>query len=106
MLKFYWNGIKDDGGKLQTCHYSDGQLVNHPLRTITIYKREYNGFSAGIRAAFTVQNDTEIQSDYIVQDIIRVEPSHPLFSDVSAALAAQKSHYAKQAAKRTAKVVP
>ena len=103
MLKFYWNGIKDNGGKLQTCHYSAGMLINHPAGTLTIYKREYSGFSAGIREAFAVSNDTDILTDYIVQDVVRVEPSHQLYGDVFKAYQAQEEHNAKQARKRTAR---
>jgi hypothetical protein len=102
MLKFFWNGIKDNGGKLQTVSYSDGTLVNYPAGTITIYKREYSGFSDGIAKAFAVENDSEIMTDYIVTDLIRVEPTHPLYGEVAAALAAKKVHDAKRWAKRAA----
>ena len=103
MLKFFWNGIKDNGGKLQTCSYSDGQLCNFPSGTITIYKREYSAFSAGIRSAFSVTNDSEIQSDYMVSDIFRVTPEHPLYVDVARALQTMKAHNDKRWAKRTQK---
>jgi hypothetical protein len=96
MLKFYYNGIKDNGGKLQKVRYSDGQLINYPSGTITIYKKDYDSFSHGVHAAFTVQNDTDIYTDYIVKDIIRVAPSHPLHRDVSEALAKQQAHRAKR----------
>ena len=99
MLKFYWNGIKEDGGKLQTCHYSDGQLINHPAGTITIYGREYKSFSAGIHAAFVVENDSDMQTDYFEQDRIRVQPDHPLYAQVTEALSAHKAHNTKRAAK-------
>lgn len=102
MLKFYWNGIKDNGGKLQTCHYSDGQLINYPSGTLTIYKREYSGFSVGIREAFKVENDTDIMTDYIVQDVIRVKPDHPLYAEVFAAMMSAKEHYNRLASKRAA----
>jgi len=100
MLRFYWNGIKDNGGKLQTCHYSIGQLINYSSGTITIYAREYARLSDGIREAFKVENDTDIQSDYIVQDVIRVEPTHTLYSEVFKAYQAQETHNAKLRSKR------
>ncbi len=96
MLKFYYNGIKDDGGKLQTCFYSIGKLLNHPEGTITIYKREYARFSAGIRAAFTVENDSDSMTDYFEEDRIRVEPSHLLYAEVHAALVKQESRRASR----------
>src|SRR5689334_92667 len=104
MLKFYWNGIKDNGGKLQTVSYSDSMLVNYPAGTITIYKREYTSFSEGIRKAFEVENNSDMQSDYFETDAIRVQPTHPLYVEVAKALAQKKAHDAKRWAKRTQEV--
>jgi len=81
-LKFYYNGIKDNGGALQRCFYSHGTPG-----CITIYKRDYKDFSQGVREAFKVLDDTDIQSDYIVQEYIRVAPEHPLYAHVQAAWA-------------------
>lgn len=92
MIKLYFNGIKEDGGKLQRCFYSDGQLFNFPAGTLTIYGRDYEHFSSGVRAAFAVQNDSDYQSDYVVQDHIRVTPDHPMYAEVKAALTASKHH--------------
>ena len=39
-LKFFWNGIKENSGKLQRCHYSGSQLISFPAGTITIYARD------------------------------------------------------------------
>lgn len=102
-LKFYWNGIKENGGTLQGASYSDGQLVNHPVGTITIYGKRYRGFSASVHAAFKVENDTDMQTDYFENDRIRVEPSHPLYAQVVVALTAQKAHNAKISAKQAAR---
>ena len=102
MLKFFWNGIKDSDGKLQGASYSDGQLINHPAGTITIYGKRYRGFSAGIHDAFRVENNTDMQTDYFENDRIRVLPSHPLYAQVKAALQAQIEHNEKIYAKRAA----
>jgi len=99
MIKFYYNGIKDNGGKLQKCHYSNGKLLHYPEGTITIYAREYERFSAGIQNAFNVENDTDIVTDYIMKDRIRVVPSHPLYCEVSAAMEKAKAKDQKRAAK-------
>ena len=115
MLKFYWNGIKDTEGtlplcswdredtttgKLQLCSYSDGELCNYPGGTITIYGKRYRPFSTGVQQTFTVKDDTETQSDYIVNEHIRVTPEHPLYVEVARALQAMKVHNAKRYAKR------
>lgn len=103
-LKFFWNGIKDNGGKgkLQRCFYSSGALANAPAGTITIYGRDYKRFSDGIRAAFTVTNDSDSMTDYFEDDRIRVQPDHPLYKAVQAAMEKESDHNAKRYAKRAA----
>lgn len=101
MLKFFWNGIKDNGGKLQGASYSQSQLINHPAGTITIYGKRYRGFSSGIHDAFSIENNTDTQTDYFENDRIRVEPSHPLYAQVKAAADAQAAHFDKVQAKRS-----
>jgi len=97
-LKFYWNGIKANGGKLQRCFYSDGALLNSPKGTITIYGRDYSGFSAEVRGAFKVENDSDMMTDYFEQDRIRVTPDHPLYAKVLDAMKAREEHYARRIA--------
>jgi hypothetical protein len=94
MLKFYYNGIKDDGGKLQLCSFSNGKLLHHPEGTITIYKRDYVDFSAGVRDAFKVENDSDYQTDYVMKDLIRVLPSHALYPQVKAAMDKAQARFA------------
>ena len=91
---FFWNGIKDGrGAKLQRAHYSMGQLINYRAGTITIYGRDYSGFSEKVRECFAVQNDTDTQVDYFDKDTIRVIPQHPLYAAVKAAFDAQQARY-------------
>lgn len=102
MLKFYWNGIKEDTGTLQLCTYHRGALHHHPEGTITIYGKRYRSFSQAVCQAFTVQDDTEIQSDYIVNEHIRVLPTHPLYREVLAACIKKETHDANRWAKKVA----
>jgi hypothetical protein len=95
-LRFFWNGIKGTDGKLQSCFYSDGALLNSPAGTITIYARNYRSFSAEIRESFDVQNDSDMMTDYFEQDRIRVTPEHPLYLQVKIALVKREMHYAKR----------
>lgn len=90
---FYWNGIKDaKGGKLQRAHYSAGPLHNFPEGTISIYARDYSGFSAKVAEALEVKNDSDYASDYFDKDRIRVRPDHALYAAVAEALKAQQAH--------------
>ena len=95
-IQFFWNGIKVNGGKLQRCYYSDGALVNSPAGTITLYAKDYSGFSAEVAETFTVKNDSDSQTDYFEKDRARVEPSHPLYGQVWKALQLREAHYAKR----------
>tara|TARA_R110000868_G_scaffold113754_3_gene305098 strand:- start:42 stop:353 length:312 start_codon:yes stop_codon:yes gene_type:complete len=93
MLKFFYNGIKENGEKLQKAHYSMGGYVGMPEFVITIYNREYIRFSTEIRESFKVQNDTDSMTDYFCKDTIRVMPDHALYADVLAAYVKQQDSY-------------
>lgn len=98
MIEFKWNGIKESSHKLVRCSYSDGELINHPAGTLTIYAKDYGTdghFGPQMRAAFVVQNDTDTQTDYFETDRIRVVPTHPLYDAVKAAMEAHKAHRAR-----------
>lgn len=95
-LKFFWNGIKGSDGKLQKCFYSDGALLHHPAGTITIYSREYSHFTKDIQEHFTVENDSDLMTDYFEKDRIRVLPTHPLYAQVADAMLAMKKHREKR----------
>jgi len=98
-LRFFWNGIKGADGKLQGVHYSDGKLVHFPAGTITIYGKGYRKFSAEVRAAFIVENESDMMTDYFEDDRIRVDSTHPLYGQVLVALRAQTAHRERRAAK-------
>jgi hypothetical protein len=100
MIKFYYNGIKasDTDNKLQKAWYSNGPLNGYPEGTLTIYAREYTGFSAEVNEQFTVENDSDHYTDYFDKDKIRVKPDHPMHAQVLAA-------YNDQQAKREAQTV-
>ncbi len=91
MLKFYWNGIKENGGKLQRCFFSDADLITYPKGTLTIYAKDYKDFSPGIYEAFKVENASEPGTDYFETSHIRVLPDHPLHALVYAAVLASKA---------------
>ena len=99
MLKFFWNGIKGSDGKMQFASFSDGKLTNHPEGTLTIYADQRKGtcrFKGEVCEAFEIKNDSDSMTDYFETDSIRVLPSHPLYNQVKAALAARKAHFDKR----------
>lgn len=85
-LKFYYNGIREDNGRLQRCSYSDGELLHYPKGTITIYGKGYHAFSVGVCEAFAVENNSDMVTDYFENDKIRVTPDHPLYEQVKNAI--------------------
>lgn len=107
VLKFFYNGIKANGGKLQKAHYSKGNLVSWAMEkygydehTITIYARGYSGFSTEVRELFTIENDTDTMTDYFEKDRIRVKKDHPLYDQVLKGYEAQEARRIRMAERR------
>lgn len=86
-IKFYYNGFKVNGGALYKVTYCAGEYVSLPAGTITIYAKtnNYTHMPKEVRELFTVENNTDTQSDYFETDKIRVLPTHPLYAEVKAA---------------------
>ncbi len=70
-VRFYWNGIKVDGGRLIPCWYSVYDNEVH------ISAREYSGDLPG--KYFNVKNDSDIYTDYFCKDSTTLTPEHPLY---------------------------
>ena len=70
-IRFYYNGIKVNGGELIKCHYSADE------NGATIYASSYGAELP--RALFDVRNDTDIMTDYFDKDSARLSADHPLF---------------------------
>lgn len=100
-VKFEWNAIKADGKKALVW-YSDSKLLNFPEGTITIYAKDVLQNIPAIDG-LTVQNDSEMQSDYFESDRVRVVPSNPWYPQVLEAMKNAKDHKARMIAKREAK---
>jgi hypothetical protein len=101
-LKFFWNGIKANGGKLQKAHFTKGNFTPEAMAkygfdndTITVYNRSYIRFTQEIREVFTVVNESDMVTDYFETDRIRVKKDHPLYAQVLKAFYAQEEHNQK-----------
>ena len=94
MLKFVWNGIKEDG-KLHRAHYSKGYLKNQPEDTITIYARDYDDFPQD--PDLIVENNSDSMTDYFEKDRIRVTPSNKYYDEIHQAYLKQEAHNTKRA---------
>ncbi len=70
-IRFYYNGIKVNGGDLIKCHYSADE------NSATIYASGYGDSLPG--SLFDVRNDTDIMTDYFDKDSARLSADHPLF---------------------------
>ena len=75
-VKFYYNGIRVDGGKLIKCGYSLDNNRDH-LPEVSIYARD---FCILPRDLFDVENDTDLYTDYFADDYTRLFPDHPLYN--------------------------
>ncbi len=70
-IRFYYNGIKVNGGELIKCHYSAD------AGSVTIYAQRYGADLP--RALFDVRNDTDFMTDYFDKDSATIPADHPLF---------------------------
>lgn len=80
-IKFYWNGIKVNGGDLIKCYYSmNSQQLDEENAPITIYA---DGYGSELPTEFfAVRNDSDIMTDYFEKDRATVDASHPLYKYV------------------------
>jgi hypothetical protein len=70
-LKFFYNGIKVNGGKLQGCYFSFAQDAH---AHINCYASEYGHFSSEIHGLFNVHNDSDTMTDYFEKDRFTILP--------------------------------
>lgn len=98
-IRFYWNGIKINGGKLIPCYFSmDNYHDGH--KGVTIYAREYSGDLP--RKYFAVINNSDSMTDYFEKDRAEVTPEHPLYKFVRYAAMKQAAHDAGKGSKAAA----
>lgn len=77
-IKFFYNGIKVNGGKLIRCFY----FTDSKSDTVTISARDYADLP---RDMFKVKNDTDLYTDYFDSDSATLTPAHPLYKYARAA---------------------
>jgi hypothetical protein len=82
-IKFFYNGIKINGGKLQACCYFR-DVKNESIQICKQSKKSdlTSRFSKEVEEFFTIKNDTDLMTDCFDSDSILVCPDHPLYSDV------------------------
>lgn len=77
-IKFFYNGIKVNGGKLIRCFY----FTDSRSDSVTISARDYADLP---RDMFKVKNETDLYTDYFDSDSATLTPAHPLYKYVRAA---------------------
>ena len=77
-IRFFWNGIKVNGGKLIRCFY----FTDSRSDSVTISARDYDHLP---RDLFTVKNETDLYTDYFDSDRATLTPAHPLYKYARAA---------------------
>lgn len=88
-IKFYWNGIKVDGGKLTKCYF----WTDDKTGAVTISARDYDHLP---RDLFDVKNETDLYTDYFDDDRATLDPSHPLHKYAAFAAYKAKIHDAQR----------
>ena len=102
MIKFVYNGIKDEEGKLHKAHFSKG-CHKDGEDIITIYARDYDDLPRV--QGLEVENDSDIMTDYFEKDRIEVRPENNFYEQVFEAWKQQEIHRAKMAIKRSEKEI-
>ena len=77
-IRFFYNGIKVNGGKLIRCFY----FTDSKSGSVTISARDYDHLP---RDLFTVKNETDLYTDYFDSDSATLTPAHPLYKYARAA---------------------
>lgn len=103
-IKFFYNGLKVNGGNLQRAHYIKCNYTatsGLPDNTITIYKIESNNdvsFTGDVRIMLDVENNSNSREDYFERDKIHVIPTNPLYAAVLEAWSKQETRKSKRLA--------
>jgi len=87
-IKFFKNAIKYNGKRIRVW-YSKGELINYPKGTITIYAKDY-GSQGSLPKELNPENDSDYQSDYVVQDRARIVPNSKYYQAVIKAMGGKK----------------
>ena len=78
-IKFLKKGIRVNGD-YYACHYSPSR--NNINGNATVYLRGYKRLPQEAHSFLKIENDTEIITDYIEKDRIRIAPTSPYFEQV------------------------
>ena len=102
MIKFVYNGIKDEQGRLHRAHFSKGYHKDGD-DIITIYARDYEDLPSA--EGLEVKNDSDMMTDYFEKDRIEVRPENKFYEQVLEAWKQQEIHRAKMAIKSSEKEI-
>ena len=78
-MKILQEGIRTEKKEYIKCRYSSGAINSQPIGTITVYSDEYGRLPEEIEKTFTVQNDSDSQTDYFCHSYFHVQPNHKLY---------------------------
>lgn len=98
-IRFYWNGIKVDGGALIRCFYSLDNNRDH-APSVSISCRDCSGSLPS--DLFTVRNDTDLMTDYFDTDRATLTPEHPLYKFARYAAECAEIRHLQNSTKRLA----
>lgn len=82
-VRFFWNGLKVNGGRLVHLFYSLDNHSNYSGPCVSLSCRDYSGQLPG--ELFPVENHTDLYTDYHDKDRATIGPDHPLYPYIRAA---------------------
>ena len=104
-IKFVWNGIKING-EFFKCSYGTGPYTaasGLPDDAITMFAAKCKRIPR--IPGLTIENNTDIMTDYFETDRIRILPGSPFYEEAKKAMVAHEIHYTKKHIKHLEKAV-
>ena len=77
MIKFFYNGLKVDGGELHGCYFRFSVEDNKPV--VKVWAKNYIHFPKEVWTTFSVHNASDSMSDYFDVDGFEIHPDSPFW---------------------------
>lgn len=82
MTKISKTSITNEGKRVGVSYSAGPWVAGVDPTTIKIRPRDNSHFPAEIRAAFVVENKSDMTTDYFEADCIRITSAHPLYEQI------------------------
>jgi hypothetical protein len=106
-IKVMYNGIKVDGTLYRSYlfpEHKDPRDSRSDIIGVQVSAKDYQGFPPAVHAAFSVNNQTDLITDYFDHDSFLIPKDHRLFSQAVSALRKDRVRALSRMQKRLARL--